>query len=924
MSSSRPFMHPDFDRAVLELPLRPKQRALLVALGDLGSGNGAPSVDADALMTEMARRSGAPVTSGNFRQQLSRLNRALGDAEAPFSLGSRAGRITVEPSVHWNRASQLDSVRQALVEHSGEKMRADIDSFVAPRAAATHLLVMWSYAWLQGEQQAIQIELFEALKAKLAAPPARYQHLPRIEMWRDEERINLAEEGTAQMDDACARAFLGLLVYSDRYPHSTPCKRETDYFLDEEGGNLPEKRSIVLRFNCAAGDMQPRFLRRIVYPGGAEDAFLDQWVKGDAADRNKLVNDLALQIFENATEFCGREPNPSPPSEPGGRLKKGRVESFMARQPERMRHDDTHSTPPLARAGAHGYDAANPAGTEDPAGIDIVERIIEWSASSDPLRARVTALLGDFGMGKTVTCQLVCRRMIERTDEGQALPTPVYFDLRDIPRPEHPEQVTLESLIDDLLRQSGESTLRASEVIDFIRSRDALVIFDGLDEITNKYSMDVARIIYRQLIGIVPASIWREDARRRIDNRNGAAPAATRRHGPSILMSCRSQYFADFAAERGFLSDADRFGLKLQEDIAVYVMLPFSPKQIRDYIRRNLPSEDHDRALSLIESTYDLSELARRPILLRYMSELIHRLEAEKLAGREISLSGLYDILVRQAFERDSPKHVIPIPDKKRLLQALALHLHGREREDISNERLIQWLDLEIGANFPKLAGALRGAEGLRLSEIFVQDLRNATLLSRPAESGFRFGHTSLREYFLAGALYEAVLEGNGESGWAVKVPSKETIDFLLQHHSAQEAPEKEAFAAQFRSLLEPERPLAVRKLAFAVWRQSFATASPLPRPREIDCSGFQLQGEELIGSRSKLLPLAGSLWHGADLRQALVQDVDLTGADFTEVRAVSAKFVRCALRDARFHDADLAGSLWRDVHLNSSALEGA
>jgi len=927
MASIRELSREDVETFLNEHRLSSRgQRAFMVALLDLDAGTAAPDVGAETLREELGRRSGGAVSAAAFRKQLSRVNESLTAAEAPFALVTRGSRVAVVPTEHWNRSSQLDSVQRALVTHSGEKMRGAPDSFVPPRAMPDRLLVMWSYAWLKGQQQDIQLEIFDQLKSKLANPPAKYRHLPRIDLWRDEDRMNPADVATLQMDRACEEAFLGLLVFSDLYPHRDACLREADHFLEEDGSNRPDKKCIVLRFNCGLEDVDPRFRRRIVIPLGAEGHLLNKWVKGDEDDRNQLISDIAELIFENADQWCNQPTEPTPPPGPECVRAKDRLQQFMAEQPRRMLHDETHTTPPLARPGAAGYTAANTMAAAEDGGVDIVERLIDWASSKDPSKPRVTALLGDFGMGKTVTCQLVCRRMIDRIESGGggSLPTPVYFDLRDIPRPERPDEITLEKLFTDLLRRTGDAPPTAQEVIEFIRTRQALVIFDGLDEMTNKYSIDVARIIYRQLLSIVPATVWADDAERRLKRLKGNGGLSEARGGPSILLSCRSQYFSDFAAERGFLSDADRSGLKIHEDIAVYTMLPFTAEQIRDYIDRNLPEADRERALALIETTYDLAELARRPVLLKYIGELVHQLEAEKLAGRTINLARLYDILVRQAFERDAGKHVIPVADKERLLERLALHLHTRQQEEISNERLIEWLDAEIDANFPKLAAARQGAEGLKLSEVFVQDLRNATLLSRPGEGGFRFGHTSLREYFLARALYRTVLAGTASEQWTIMSPSAETLNFLLQRHTIEAVPERSVFEGNFSSLLSPGQPFAVRWLAFSLWRQSTETGRPLPRPDRLDCSDFELNGAQLRGRPSQSLPLGGSIWRGARLRQAEFEDAELAGADFSSADAKGAWFSRCGLNGARFSGALLDGSIWRDCALDAGALESA
>src|SRR5262249_37307110 len=156
----------------------------------------------------------------------------------------------------------------------------------------------------------------------------------------------------------------------------------------------------------------------------------------------------------------------------------------------------------------------------------------------------------------------------------------------------------------------------------------------------------------------------------------------------------------------------------------------------------HLGEEAAARAVSVIDDTYNLRELAERPVLLRFIRETIDQIEKEKLAGRTINLARLYDILVDQVLERDNPKHIIPVPEKRRILQALALHLHARGQNSIGNDKLDAWLQ-DYALAVPRLAAVLRGADALRLSEVFAQDLRNASLLVRPGEDAFRFAHTS-------------------------------------------------------------------------------------------------------------------------------------------------------------------------------------
>jgi len=224
----------------------------------------------------------------------------------------------------------------------------------------------------------------------------------------------------------------------------------------------------------------------------------------------------------------------------------------------------------------------------EPAGFEIVPKLADWACS--PTGPRLTALLGEFGMGKTVACQLLTQELLSRRRDGDPdAPLPLYFDLRNIDSPGSAGSMRLEALIDDMLRRAGENPPPASEVVAYVRAHPALVVFDGLDEVTNKLTTEQAIRLYRELLGVVPASLWRADAvRRRPAISVSSDPAMTPARGPRILVSCRTHFFRDVAAQRSFFTDMDRAGISADEDIQTFLMLPFSPEQIEAYLKLHL------------------------------------------------------------------------------------------------------------------------------------------------------------------------------------------------------------------------------------------------------------------------------------------------------------------------------------------------
>jgi uncharacterized protein YjbI with pentapeptide repeats len=830
------------------------------------------------------------------------------------------------------------SVEQDLKRHSVEGTAAGVGGAVAPRAtlAIQQAWIMFSYAWLNqgkvGKQlHSIQAEFFEELERQLKYPPDRYKALPVLNLWRDERRLRASEPAAGQLDAICREAFLCVIMMSDKYPHSAACLEEAACFIDDDGNNRDTKACIVVALNVGRDHAPARFSNniRLWVTDGAQQPIAASWRKMTAGQRQAFVRDISSEIFQAAAERFLR-PTLSPATG-------NPVAAFATVAAFEHRFDQTVG--PRARRARSGADiAVAPAAPAEPEGIDIVQHLADWACASDG--PRLTALLGEFGMGKTVTCQLLTQELLKRRqDSAGATPLPLYFDLRNIGRVRDGRDPTLESLIDDMLRRPGETPPTAAEVIAYARQNAAVVIFDGLDEVTNKLSSEQAIGMYRQLLAIVPAEAWSDDGVRRraamaVGAPSPAIPPATRAPGPRIVVSCRSHYFRDIADQRGFITGLDRAGLSPESDIQTFIMLPFSPEQVTAYLQLHLPEAEAARVIELIRETYDLGQLAQRPILLNFIRAVASQLEQEKLEGRKINVSKLYDILVTQTLARDEKKHVIPRLEKIALLQKLAHSMHKGDLEELTNTALDEWF-IESATDFPRLARVMGSIEGLQLSEIFLQDIRNASLLVRVGDGGFRFAHTSIREYFLADKLFSSICKKD-LMAFDMKEPSRETIQFMLYRFEVCDEADRTAFAKNYPLTMAEGQPVSVRTLGFMIW---LASLFALPRPPVIDMSGFDwLESEDINhcaireeaekrggwADAPSAFPFQHTSWRGTRLTGTSFVGVDLTGADFTGAQAAMSEWVDCALDGATFEGADLRGSFWLGCKLSEQALQRA
>ena len=391
------------------------------------------------------------------------------------------------------------------------------------------------------------------------------------------------------------------------------------------------------------------------------------------------------------------------------------------------------------------------------AGTRAVQRLVDWA--TDPDGPRLCALLGDAGMGKTTTAKLFTQELLARRDADPTSPLPVLFDLRDARISELLPTLSTDSILDSMLvagrpTSVGTGRLTADVVRRRIERGNAIVIFDGLDEILVHLAERDRPRFTRQLWQAVP-----------------------RGSGSRLVLTCRSQYFRTIREETAFFTTGGRDGLR-GEDYLALVMLPFREEQVREYLAANLDRSPEwvDGFLNTIAAVHDLSDLSRRPATLRMIASQVDVIESARADGRELRAVDLYREFVTRWLARDEEKHVLAPEHKHLLMEEVAAGLWKSGRPAWGPEKLDDWL-LEVLDRRPALERRYR----LESPELLTADFRTSTFLTRDGDS-FAFGHHSMLEYFLACYLSRILAGAEGlAEAWAAEVPNPETLDFLRQ-----------------------------------------------------------------------------------------------------------------------------------------------
>ena len=396
--------------------------------------------------------------------------------------------------------------------------------------------------------------------------------------------------------------------------------------------------------------------------------------------------------------------------------------------------------------------------------LPAIDALTEWVKDEDA--PPYFALFGEYGIGKTTTLKQFAQQLLKQRREGKEAPLPIFMDLRNYIDAIHkgtipPIKDLLQELLDGVWKIPGEIMFTAQDILRLVQEEGAVLIFDGLDEKLVHLDERQGQALLRRLWEARPPSNTRRG--------NEVQVAAPDRRG-RLIFSCRSHYFKTLSAQGAMLRGEDRDGVR-GTHYRAWHLLPFDEAQIRKYLEQVLGADRVDATLEKFESVHNLLELTPRPYLLSLIAkpEFIDDLERWRSGDTVAGALTPYEFLVDQWLRRDDGKHRLRSEDKLRLMEDIAADMWRQGAREWPWHQVLDWFSRRLGEKAEwRTRYVLTG-----LQEVLEEDFRTATFVLRPDDSQdrFRFAHTSLQEYFLAGYLHRALVEGE-QQNWEMDVPS--------------------------------------------------------------------------------------------------------------------------------------------------------
>lgn len=366
-------------------------------------------------------------------------------------------------------------------------------------------------------------------------------------------------------------------------------------------------------------------------------------------------------------------------------------------------------------------------------------------------------IIGEYGTGKTTFLRHMAHDLClpgyaphptpaskhhgtEPTVRDSAGRIPLFFPLRDFEK-------NLESFILTRLNRFGIEDINYPRFLERLGDGQLLLLFDGFDEMTQRIDGEEKKRNFNQI-------------RRLIDSRSRS----------KIILTVRQEYF------RSIFDLEEVIKHKGKTNYEVIHLLPFDDQQVRQFLYARTKQPEY--YWKLIQKTFDLIDLAKRPVLLQLIVDYLPKVIEEKGDGQSVNASDLYFRCIADELDRKSNNLRMIIPNRHRLVLLERLAVWMFINDTLSFD--IKLLEDEL--NFGQYFSITNAWE----IERYLNEFLTFTFLIREGENRFRMSHKSFRDYLTATAFAREINSGQVEY-FGKKPLTKEINHFILEQKPSED-----------------------------------------------------------------------------------------------------------------------------------------
>lgn len=378
------------------------------------------------------------------------------------------------------------------------------------------------------------------------------------------------------------------------------------------------------------------------------------------------------------------------------------------------------------------------------------------------LHSEHISILGDFGTGKTSFSKYYSYLLAKRylADSVRHKRIPLLIRLSNFSRL---EKGGVKAMITDFLVNECNLKTNYNCFQKLIEMGKFLLILDGFDEM----SMQV-------------------DEKTRINNFQLLSSLAAENN--KVILTGRPNYFPSLNKMRrafGNTNPKDSIYDKINSDLIkkttkslsfeMIMLLPFSKKQINNFIskqstrlkRHGDGCDDWSNLKNLIFKTYNLEDLAKRPVLLDIIVQTIPKIQSNV---SDINLYRLYEVYtnfwINREWSKGDMRHLLTNDERLLFMQSIAMELYQCNTQSIHYSEI------------PEFVQKYFNLESKTKIDYFEHDVRTCTFLNRSDNGSYKFTHKSFLEFFVASKCIAELHEGDLNFVARLNL-TNEVIDFI-------------------------------------------------------------------------------------------------------------------------------------------------
>lgn len=556
--------------------------------------------------------------------------------------------------------------------------------------------------------------------------------------------------------------------------------------------------------------------------------------------------------------------------------------------------------------------------TPDASQIDLAALLEEWVNFDGASGVGAILTLADFGSGKTTLLKNIEYERSKSHLGGEDSRVPLFVPLR-----EYRQSHDVATLLRASFREAYYRDIPTDLLWQRIEAGGLLVLLDGFDEMLD-----------------------RSDARRRVELFHELMPVL-RSRSPAILTS-RPSYLVERGELETLLSTlreqeaaieappspgaprtatyAERMRRKLVErhrevrpstglddfhsvrEVQAIRLLPLDEDGIAEFVERQREALETVGAsvadlLAFIDRTYDLTDLASRPMLLKLIisSVLIGGLDLADTEA-QYGASGLYEIYTHTKLDLDLAKgrvrqNGLSREIRRMLAEGLALLMYRENALELDFHQVLEKLRDEEGPLRDELESSGLSEEEIRT------DFATCSFVTLERDGKCRFVHKSFRGFFIARYLKEHFPKPHQ----MLHINMEREVLYFLGGFAPTEPAVGEALWARFLRAEKEQAPL----------RRNLLVAFLYTRPEH---DTRRIAEAEISEAEFGRLVFNGTRLNQVAWRDVTVMNIELADVKWKEVQLIDTHFAEVTTENGDL-ELDLQGTVfesWRSIGTDS------